>query len=279
MPVRTRDADRSERRGDRPGGPPPDSEEIPEGGGGDDRPRGRRPGIRLRRRAVVLLVVLALLLGSFGVWALYGSSWLRVEHVSVDGARVLTERQIRDAAAVPVGSPLVSLDKDAAERRLRQRLPRIRTAEVVRAWPHGVGLKVTERKPELVQEEAGKFVEVDAEGVRFATVGKRPTGVPLLVVRRDRPAADRPFSAARLRTAAVRAVREAPAGVAKEIRTVRVRSYDSLTLELTGDRTVLWGSGEHGEAKAKALAALMKAVGDAEHFDVSVPSAPSVMPS
>ncbi|AXK32647.1 cell division protein FtsQ [Streptomyces armeniacus] len=275
MPVPTRDADRSERRGDRPGGPAADSGDA---AGGGPR-RGRRTGLRLRRRAVVLLLVLALLLGSFGVWALYGSSWLRIEHVSVSGAGVLTEKQIRDAAAIPLGSPLVSLDKSAAERRLRDRLPRIRTAEVVRAWPHGVGLKVTERKPELVQEKAGKYVEVDAEGVRFATVGKRPKGVPLLVVESGRPAAARHFTAERLRRAAVRAATAAPAAVAEDIRSVHVRSYDSLTLELTGGRTVLWGSGERGAAKAKALKALMKAAKDARHFDVSVPSAPSTMPS
>jgi cell division protein FtsQ len=56
---------------------------------------------------------------------------------------------------------------------------------------------------------------------------------------------------------------------------VRVRSYDSITLELTGGRTVLWGSGEQEAAKAKSLTALMKAAEDAEHFDVSVPSAPA----
>ncbi|EST34324.1 hypothetical protein N566_18605, partial [Streptomycetaceae bacterium MP113-05] len=77
------------------------------------------PG-RLRlppRRTLAVLGALVLVVGAFGVWALYGSSWLRVEKVSVDGTRVLTERRVLDVADVPLSAPLASLDKTAVERR------------------------------------------------------------------------------------------------------------------------------------------------------------------
>ncbi|MFC7467616.1 hypothetical protein ACFQVA_08580 [Actinomadura keratinilytica] len=54
-----------------------------------------------------------------------------------------------------------------------------------------------------------------------------------------------------------------------------MRSFDAISLELSGNRTVVWGSGEKGDTKAKALAALLKAEPKARHFDVSVPTAPA----
>ncbi|THA26875.1 FtsQ-type POTRA domain-containing protein [Streptomyces sp. RKND-216] len=242
-----------------------------------------RPG----RRALLVLVVLALLLGAFGVWALYGSSWLRVEKVSVDGTRVLTERRVLDAADVPLGAPLASLDATAVERRVRETLRRVDEVRVVRAWPHGVGVHVTERRPVLLLRKDGgdtgegaRYVEVDAEGVRFATVGEAPEGVPFLAVepRADAQAQQR-FSARALRRAAADVLAGLPAGVREDARTVRAASYDALTVELTGARTVRWGSAERGTAKNRALRALMKASPDAAHFDVSAPTAPAASPS
>lgn len=46
-----------------------------------------------RLRALAVLAVLVILLGAGGTWALYGSHWLRVGHVSVSGTRVLTRRR------------------------------------------------------------------------------------------------------------------------------------------------------------------------------------------
>ncbi|WP_326808761.1 FtsQ-type POTRA domain-containing protein [Streptomyces sp. NBC_01775] len=233
---------------------------------------------RLPRRLVVLLVlVLAALLGGFVTWALYGSPWLRVEQIGVQGNSVLHKKEIVRAAAVSKGAPLVTVDKAAVQRRVRSALPRVREVTAERSWPHGVVLTVTERRPHLVMESAGKYVEVDRRGVRFATVVKPPKGVPLLVLDRGSRAAH--FSPARLRREAGRATEALPYSVRRDTRTVRVRSYDNITMELTGDREVRWGSAERGKAKAKSLSALMKAAKGAEHFDVSVPSAPAASDS
>lgn len=220
-----------------------------------------------------------MLLGAGSVWALYGSAWLRVRHVSVSGTLVLTPAEVRDAAAVPVGAPMISVDTDGIEARLRRKLPRIDTVDVVRAWPQGIGLKVTERTPVLLARKGRDFVEVDHEGVRFATVSQAPNGVPMLELSVSRTgsgvASFRRFGTDRLTREAVRVAGELPAAVAKDTRTVQVRSYDDISLELADGRTVAWGSGENGRAKARTLAALMKAAPGARHFDVSVPTAPA----
>ncbi|MFD7533557.1 cell division protein FtsQ/DivIB [Streptomyces sp. NPDC059849] len=237
------------------------------------RPRERRlPS----RRTLIVTGVLVLLLVSGAVWALYGSSWLRAEQVRTTGVDVLTPTEVEAAAAVPIGAPLISVDTDAIAARLRQKLPRIDSVDVVRSWPHGIGLKVTERQPVLLIEKGAKFIEVDAKGVRFATVDKSPGRVPLLELKPDQSASLRRFGSARLVREAVRVAGELPGGVAKDTEVVRVTSYDSISLQLTRGRTVVWGSGEGGAVKAKVLTALMKAAPKAGHFDVSAPTAPSV---
>ncbi|MFJ8278388.1 cell division protein FtsQ/DivIB [Streptomyces griseoviridis] len=238
----------------------------------------RRIGPR-RLRTIIILALGATLLAAGAVWVLYGSQWLRVEHVSVSGTTVLTPRQVREAADVPVGAPLVSVDTDDITSRLVRGLTRIDKVEVVRSWPHGISLEVTERVPVLTVQKGGKFIEVDREGVRFATVAKAPKGVPVLELTLSRTASSaaglRRFGEDRLVREAVRVAGAVPAAVRRVTSTVKVVSYDDISLELRGGRTVAWGSGESSAAKGRTLSALMKAAPDAGHFDVSVPTAPA----
>ncbi|MGV9561540.1 cell division protein FtsQ/DivIB [Streptomyces sp. NPDC003480] len=231
---------------------------------------------RLRRlRMLIILLVLLLLAGGGSIWLLYGSSWLRVQRVSVSGTRVLTPAQVRGAAGVRLGTPLISLDTGAIEARLRRRLPRIDTVDAVRSWPHGIALNVTERTPVLLIRDGAKYVEVDREGMRFATVAQAPKGVPALELAPPPSSGPRRFGTDRLVREAVHVAQAVPAAVARQTRTVKVRTFDSISLELGDGRTVLWGSGEKGRAKAVTLTALMKAAPRARHFDVSVPTAPA----
>ncbi|WP_030909370.1 cell division protein FtsQ/DivIB [Streptomyces sp. NRRL F-5126] len=238
---------------------------------------GRGPRLTRRRLIVVLAAVAAL----FGLvlWLLYGSSWLKLTHVEVKGTDVLTPRQVTDAARAPVGAPLASLDTGAVAARVERRLPRVESVDVSRSWPHSLTLEVTERTPVLVMRKGAGFTEVDAHGVRFDTVAKEPSGVPLLKLSLDPAARSARFPTTRLlrEAAAVRA--SLPREVAGETSELEVRSYDSVSVRLTGGITVMWGSAEDGEAKARALGALMKAVPKADHFDVSAPSAPAASAS
>lgn len=228
---------------------------------------------------IVILAVALVVLGGGSVWVLYGSQWLRVDRVSVSGTLVLTPAEVREVASVPLGEPLISVNTGAIEARLRRKLPRIDTVDVVRVWPDGIGLKVTERTPVLLVRKAGNFVEVDHEGVRFATVSQAPKGVPLLELTASRKgsgaASFRRFGTDRLVREAVRVGGDLPSAVARGTRTVQVRSFDDISLELGDGRTVAWGSSESGRAKARALTALMKAAPRARHFDISVPTAPA----
>ncbi|MDU0299780.1 MULTISPECIES: cell division protein FtsQ/DivIB [unclassified Streptomyces] len=234
---------------------------------------------RRRLRLIIASAVVLVFLGSGTFWLLYGSDLVRVERVSVSGTDVLTPDQVREAADVPLGEQLVSVDTGAIEKRAAEKLPRIDTIDVIRSWPDEIELNVTERTPVLLVHQGGKFVEVDDDGVRFATVDKAPKGVPALDLDISRTgsaaASHRRFGEDRLVREAVRVAGAVPESLIPDTRSVKVRSYDDISLELTDGRTVDWGSSEKGKRKGRALTALMKAEPGARHFDVSVPSAPA----
>lgn len=233
------------------------------------------------RRTLVVTLLLALPLAGFGTWVLYGSQWLRVERVSVhwsSGPQKLAPHQIRSVARIRVGSPLASLDKGAVRNRLLAELPRLASVEVVRGWPDGVTVKVTERRALVLLTTRDGYAEVDADGVVFAAGVPRRRGVPLLELPLEPGPSLRRFGEDRIRQAAVAATASLPEAVRRDTRTVRATSYDAISLELTGNRTVRWGSADDSAAKAEVLALLMEASPGAAHFDVSVPSAPAVAP-
>ncbi len=233
----------------------------------------------MRPRTIVILSLTVLLLNAGSLWMLYGSERTHVKRVSVSGARVLTPEEVRAVAKVRLGSPLVSVDTDRVAARLRRELPRIDSVDVERSWPDGIELKVVERTPVMVEEKGGKFVEVDRDGVRFATVSQAPKGVPVLELSLSRSssaaASLRRFGESRLVREAVTVAGQIPAAVARETRVVKVRTYDDISLELSDGRTVAWGSSANGRLKVRALTALMKAAPEARHFDVRVPTAPA----
>ncbi len=241
------------------------------------RPAAPPPRRLTRRGALVLLLVLALLAGG-AVWLLYGSPWLRVRQVRVTGTRVLTAAGVRSAAGVRDGEPLASVDTAAVAARLRSALPRVDSVDVERSWPGAIVLEVTERVPKALLKKGGKFIEVDADGVRYATDATAPRGVPLVeLTGAARPGSSHPgyFGTEVLLHSAVQVAADLPESVHRQTKFVQVASFDGITLELGGGRSVLWGSPEEGARKAAALTALMKAEPRAAHYDVSAPSAPA----
>ncbi|MCQ4081516.1 FtsQ-type POTRA domain-containing protein [Streptomyces sp. RB6PN25] len=255
-----RDVGRVRRRGPRPPENGPERRTLPR-----------------RRAALALLLVIAV--AGCG-WLLYGSPWLRVRKVEVTGVRVLTQDEVRAAASVKLGVPLVSIDAGAVEARLRLRLPRIASVGVVRSWPGTIALEVTERTPKVALKNGGNFIEVDAQGVRYATDSTAPPGVPQVELTAPTTGAgvsetNRYFGTENLLHAAVQVIADLPQSVQKQTQAIQVESFDGISLELSGGRTVMWGSPQDDAQKAASLLALMKAAGGAKHFDVSAPSDPA----
>lgn len=239
---------------------------------GDDRMRRRFARRQWARRWGVwrplLALVAVLLVVGTGVWAVYFSSVLGVDRVTVTGNDHLTGEQVRAAAAVPLGEPLARLDVDAVAVRVEALAP-VLEARVSRSLPGTVTVRVTERRAVAIAVIAGRWSGIDGDGVVFRQYDKMPRGLPRVKVVGD---ADREA----LREGA-RVVSTLDSGLAATVRRVEVETVDRITLVLKGGRTVLWGSGEQSQEKARVLAALLEASDD-RRIDVSVPGQPVTSP-
>jgi cell division protein FtsQ len=211
----------------------------------------------------VLLVVVG--------WALWAGPLLAVGTVQVDGARLLPADQVREAAGIEEGTPLLRLDVDAAEARVEQ-LPQVADAEVTRGWPRSVVITIVERRPVVVVGETGQRSLVDADGVLFDTItGDPPAGVVPLEV--AEPGPDDPAT-----RAALAALVALPEQVRDDVAAAAAVSAEDISLTLDDGTVVQWGGAAESGTKATVLAALMEQLADgrlepATIIDVSAPDA------
>ena len=229
--------------------------------------RGRTRERSQRKRRLRALLVVPLLAAL--AWVLWASPVLAVRRVQVDGVVSLTGDEVRDAAGVATGTPLLRVDVDAARDRVA-RLPQVAAVEVTRGWPQTVVVTVAERVPVAVVTDGGTRRLVDAGGVVFETItGTAPDGVVPLDVPDPGPE-----DAAT--TAALGALTALPPDVRDQVTGVAATSPDAVTLTLTDGRSVLWGSAAQTERKAEVLGALLEQIDagtldPAGTLDVSTP--------
>jgi cell division protein FtsQ len=204
-------------------------------------------------------------------WLLWAGPVFAVRDVRVDGAASLTADEVRGAAGIEPGTPLLRVDVDAARARVA-RLPQVAAVQVARGWPSSVVITLTERRALAVVEVAGQRSLIDADGVLFDTItGDPPPGVVPLDV--PHPAAGDPAIQAGL--AALAAL---PPEVRGRVASASAASDQDVRLVLADKTTVLWGDGGDSAAKATVLAALLHQVGagalkPAGTIDVSAPDA------
>jgi cell division protein FtsQ len=216
---------------------------------------------------VVVGVVAAVvaLAGALG-WVVGGTGVLGVRTVTVTGLRTLRTADVLAVAAVPVGQPLARVDTAAMAGRVRA-IPGVARVAVTRSWPRTLRIAVTERHGVAVIRTGGTLWLVDGAGVRFQRLDRAPPGLPRLAVR-DAAPGDPTVAAALAAVAAIGPPLRA------QVLVVAADTPYSVRLTLTGGRTVTWGDGTEGAAKARVLAALLARPGKV--YDVSTPSVVTV---
>ncbi len=213
-----------------------------------------RPGRRrwpLLVAGAVLLLVLAWLVGFSGM--------LGARTVSISGEHRVPEAQIAAAARIRHGEPLVRLDTAAVRARIAA-IPAVRSVSVSVSYPSTVHIRVTERTAVGYRLAAEGAVLVDADNVQFATVARAPHGLPQLEVTGDQVRAE----------AAATVAAALPASFLGAVARISVPTAQSISLQLTDGRTVLWGGTDRSAEKAKLVPVLVHQPGG--YFDVSDPS-------
>jgi cell division protein FtsQ len=221
----------------------------------------KRPG---RRRTAFVIVAGAVLVTVLATWLVAFSSVFGVRTVDVRGVHLLTAAQVRAAAAIQDGTPLIRVDTTAVARRVEM-LAVVASAQVSTSMPSTVVITVAERQPVGYVTTSGRDLLVDRTGAQYRSVSAVPAGLPKFVISTG--------AAARSTGKAVAAVAAAlPASLRKQVRSIEALDPTSITLVLTRSRIVRWGSADRSGEKARLLPLLLKH--HANQVDVTDPDQP-----
>jgi cell division protein FtsQ len=222
-----------------------------------------------RLRAVLALVILLAVAGSFGVW-LRSSSLVRVNDVTVAGAEGRQAAEIVDAlSAAAIGMSTL----DVAEHALRRAVssyPAVRGLRTKADLPHGLRITVVTHRPVAALQSGGDLTAVAADGTLLR--GSATSGLPVVGVR-WLPAGDRAGDAGTLR--ALRLLAAAPAPLRRRIARV-FRGTRGLAASVQDGPKLYFGGGERFAAKWSAAAHVLAHSGTqgARYVDLRIPERP-----
>lgn len=222
---------------------------------------------RLRRVAVSLLALVVI--GTL-TWIVMFSSVMAVRRVAVDGETTLSESQVRSAADVRIGQPLARIDVAAIEARVAS-MERIQSVTVSRSWLHTVRITVVERRPVAWLTVGGAIRGLDRYGIDFRTYDKAPKGLLEAEVTTTEPRSRQQTLEAV--AAVVQLIEDDDPALRKQLKNITAATKDSIQLNLTNGRTVVWGSRADSAHKLTVLNALLRI--KADRYDVSAPDQPT----
>lgn len=228
------------------------------GSGGEPK---RRPKISRR----TFIIVLSLLVVVTFVWLGFFSSVFGTNQVVVNGEKSVSTEEISQAAAVPLGQPMLRQDLVAIQQRVASIRP-IDSATVARSWPNTMVIAVTERKALLAVAEPGGFLLVDRMGVGFSSVKSVPGRVTLVEVNPNDPAL--------LRDVGI-IVTSWPAVLRQKVTRIRASTGDDIIVTMKNGIEVQWGSSSDSALKAELVSVLLKKK-PTTRIDVSSPHNPAV---
>jgi cell division protein FtsQ len=225
---------------------------------------------RLRRTGLAVLVVA---LAATLVWVVWFSQVLSVQTVKVEGVTTLKPAQVRSQAAVRLGEPLIQVDTAKVESRVAA-IARVQKVEVSRSWPHTLVIRVQERKAVAWVRDGLQVRLIDKYGIDFRTLGKEPRS--LVEVDVSAFEANERHQSLEAAASVIELLRTSDPALYRQVQAVSADTKDSVELNLTKGRTVVWGSAAKGEQKIRVLRPLLKI--KARGYDVSAPEQPTTKP-
>jgi cell division protein FtsQ len=226
--------------------------------------RARRRRLRAAMPWLITFGTVVVLAAAAGV--VYATPLFGVAEVRVTGAQLVTPGEVRSAARVAPGTPLVRVDVAAAGRRVGRLAP-VSRATVRRRWPRTLVIRVVERAPAAAVPVPGGYAIVDRAGVVFDREPGRPAALPVLKV--GAPGGNDPATRAGLTVLGV-----LPPELRDPLGALVADAPARIRLELRDGRQIVWGDATQNDAKVRVALALLP--GDQQMIDVS---APTVIPT
>jgi len=250
----------------------------------DPRIRERRESVergrtrkRLRWAAAVVGLAVLVALGA----GLLHTPWFAAQVVTVTGAHPNTpDLAIVGAAGMAHHPPLISVDPGLAAARVES-LPFIASAQVVRHWPDGVTIHVTERVPVVAMAgPAAAWSTLDGNGRTLAVTPGRPL-LPVLIVHSPAgPVPPAPVGGTVPAAAGpgLAVARSLPPAFAGQVVSITVAADGTVSLALSSNLVVLLGTVSDLPAKYEDVAAIIAhaPLRGAHTIDVTVPQSPTV---
>jgi cell division protein FtsQ len=222
---------------------------------------------RTWRRVVAWVLTLAVLAGV--VWAAFWSPVLALDsrEVAITGAVGTVDRGAVDRVlAGQRGVPLPRLDTVALRQEILD-LRGVKDVRVARSWPRGLEVAVTARVPVAAVPDGGRYVLLDAEGVRVGTRDAAPAKLPEV----DVPLDD--GNALALQSA-LRVLAALPPGLSKQVASVNAETQDDVETVLRDGQSIQWGGRAQLALKVEIVRTLRKVEPEARVIDVSSPELP-----
>jgi cell division protein FtsQ len=223
------------------------STSVPPLAGEDEQPTAPR---RDRRRLLLLAVAVTVLLAVVLTWVIAFSSIFGVRTVAVRGTHLLSVTQVRQAADLAGGTPLVRVDTADVTRRV-EKLADVAGAQVSTSFPSTVTITITERQPVGYVRSHGHDVLIDRTGAHYRTVAKAPKDMPKFVLPTGGASAAASASVAMVAT-------DLPASLRPKVRSIQALDPNAITLVLRQGQVIQWGNADRSADKARVLPTLLK---------------------
>jgi cell division protein FtsQ len=230
----------------------------------EQQPKPNNRGVIRGLKVLLWSALIALLAVGAGL-LLYFTPIMSARETVVTGLIAITENEIRQAASVQPGTPLLQIDTDAVAERVAS-IRRVASARVQREYPSTLRITVEERIPLVVKDYPDGPHLFDGDGVDFVT-GPPPPGLPYIDA--ETPGPNDPAT-----NAALEVLTSLPPDVSGQVSRVEAPSVAAITLVLFDGRKVVWGTTDRTQEKALKLAALLTQPG--QTYDVSSPDLPTV---
>lgn len=224
-----------------------------------------------RRRRVLLWTLLGLVLVVGGLLAyLIFSPVLALKHLRVEGNTLVSTEEVTTALKPLLGTSLARLPDEKVEGLLRDKAP-IESVRVAAEPPSTLVVTIRERVPVAIVQKDKQFILIDSEGRQLKTVADRKA-VKLPLIDGGTEAVN-----SEVFRSITAVLADLPPDILSRLNHASARSVDSVSLSLTGNQKIFWGSAERNTAKARVLSALLKVPASdppVKEYDVSTPDRP-----